>query len=124
MLPLDPSGVDLDPARCVDGDHRRTGDGAYRLRRPLPQPRASADADDAVQDDVGRGALAEVDQAPTAGSQCRESALVERVRDGDRLDPCAPTSQHRAGVQRVATVVARTDEQQDPAPVGTARAGR
>ncbi len=54
---------------------------------------------------------------PPACSQRADAALVRVLGQQPRLDLDAAPGEQRAGVQRVAAVVARPDQQQRPAPV-------
>ncbi len=118
---VDAPGVDLDPARRVHRDHRDPGEGAHGLERRLAQPRRATDPDDPVHHHVRRTAVGEVDDATAGCAERGHPRLVRAVRDQHRLDPGPAAGQHRPGVQRVATVVARADQQQHASAVRAAQ---
>ena len=122
---LELAGVDRDSARDVDGDDRDAVDPGERRRRVGSQPGAAADADDPVDDDVGPGPTVGVGvvrllDPPAGGPQRGQAALVDPVGQQPRLDRTAAPGEHRAGVQRVAAVVAGPDQQQHPPAVPAA----
>ncbi len=105
------AGGGVDAAGHVDGDDQG-------VRGQLPdhvggwsaQPAATADADHAVDHQVGRPDL--VDDPAAGPAQRGEPGLVHPVGEQQRLDPRPATGQQGTGVQRVTAVVAGADQQQ------------
>ena len=101
---VDPSGVDLDPARRVDRDHRHAGDGSHGVAAPArrspgrpPMPTMPSTTTS------GAAALGELDDAPAGRPQRGQARLVGAVRDQHRLDPRArdgPASRRRTARRR------------------------
>ena len=120
VVAVEPAGVDVDAARDVDRDHRHAGQRPHGVERGLPQPGPAADADDAVHDDVGRSWFGQLDDPTPGRSQGGQPGLVHAVGHQHGLHARPAARQHRTGVQRVAAVVARADQQQHPPPVGAA----
>ena len=119
VRPVELAGVDVDARRGVHGDERDSGDRCQGLLGLGSQPRATADPDDAVDRDVGRArssaARPRPGRRPVAGrpgpSRCGAFGRAATPR------PAAAPGQHRAGVERVAAVVAGADQQHHPSPV-------
>jgi hypothetical protein len=115
------AGAGVDAARQVDGDDERSA-GRPRgrqhrdqARSGFPQPGGSAEADDAVDDEVG---LAEQvlgarrpDEPAARGAQRGEPGRVDLGREADRGDPDAAPGEPGTGPQGVATVVAGADQE-------------
>ena len=118
---LDLAGIRVHPARQVHRDHHGRGargqPGQRGLR--LPKPAAAADAQQAVEDQVGRadgrgrGVVVRAGQAPARGAQRRGALLVHprAGRDGQHRGP--PAGQPGSCEERVATVVPAAREHHD-----------
>ena len=109
------AGVGVHPARHVDGDDRRRRQPVQQRGRRGTQRAAAADADQPVDDEVGRPRC--VDRPGRRPPGRRASASATGVPDEHGVDPRAPGQQPDAGPQRVGAVVAAADEQQDAGAV-------
>ena len=120
--PSTPSGVDVDTRGHVDRHDRHPGEPLEDGHGVGPQPGPAADADDAVHEQVGTGVqVVEVAGRPAARRpECGQARAVGAVGEQERLDAGTAGREPSARPQRVAAVVARSDEQQDAAPVAAA----
>ena len=123
------AGVGVDPARQVDGHDQRAGAPGRRGQRRsrLAQPAPPADAQQPVDDQVGRGDRLLRDparglgQPPAAAEQRGRPALVDALGRGDGGDDRAALGQPGPGVQRVSAVVPAAGEHDHPGPVDASR---
>ena len=100
------------------------GSAASAAAASSRRPRPPADADDAVDHDVGRGRPLDASTTrPPGGAQRGEARGAPGRGEQQRLDPHAAPGEQRAGVQRVAAVVAAPTSSSTRAPYA-GRAGR
>ena len=96
--PSSGAAVDVDAGRHVDRDDGHRGEALERRHRVGAEPGATADADDAVHQHVGRRVEGvEVPGRPAAGgAQGGEPRVVHAVGEEQRLDRRAPRAASRA----------------------------
>ena len=130
------AAVDIHTRRGVHCDNRDARDRLECRGRVGTQRRAATDADDPVDhhvepsapattglEGVEGAALATVTRPlhpPARLPERGDPLLVGAVRQQPRLDVRPPSREHRAGVQRIAAVGTRSDQQQHPASVAAA----
>jgi hypothetical protein len=115
------AGVHVEPAGGVDRDDGNVSEPFECRNRVGSQPRPAADSDDPVDGDVGGDVRTRLPHPTTGPSQSRQAAIVDVIREQPRLDRRPALRQRRTGVQRIAAVVARPDQQDHPPAVGTAQ---
>ena len=120
------AGVGVDAGRQVDRDDRHPVEPRQRRDGLVAQPGPPADADDPVDHDVraARASSIATTRPPAAVERRQPRRMRLPGREQHRLDRGAPPGQHRAGVQRVAAVVAGTRPAAAPWRRTRARAGR
>ncbi len=113
----DRPGRHIDAAGDVDGDHRYGGGlnrGEHLRGRRSQRPRAG-DADHPVDDEIGRRRDT-LDEATPGFGERRQRLAMRAVRvEQHRVGGGAAASQERRRPQRVATVVAGSDDRAHPA---------
>ena len=116
------AAVDVDAGRHVDRDDGHRGEALERRHRVGTEPRATADADDAVHQHVGHWVEGvEVPGRPApGGTQGGEPRVVHAVGEEERLHRRAPGREPGSRPQRVATVVPGADQQEHAPAVAAA----